>query len=88
MVSASLGKAAPTKEVTMTMLWTALIGEMIREWFTGKKALVTREIIRNMQGTHTYQNAKLKRVTGEQFQPIEDAIKNSAGLFLELVGKN
>jgi dihydroflavonol-4-reductase len=88
MVAASLGKPIPTKEVTMPMLWIALIGEQLREWLTGKKALVTREIIRNMQGTHTYQNEKLKRVTGERFQSIEDAVQNSAKLFLQLVGKN
>jgi nucleoside-diphosphate-sugar epimerase len=88
LVAAALGKPVPTKEVTMPMLWTALIGEQLREWLTGKKALVTREIIRNMQGTHTFNNEKLKRITGERFQSVEDAVKRSAQLFLELVRKN
>jgi nucleoside-diphosphate-sugar epimerase len=88
MVAASLGKPVPTKEVSKPMLWVALIAEQLREWITGTKALVTREIIRNMQWRHIYQNEKLKRAAGERFQSIEDAVKSSAKLFLELVRKN
>ncbi|MFN8776505.1 MAG: NAD-dependent epimerase/dehydratase family protein [Flavobacteriales bacterium] len=86
-VAHALGKPIARKQVTPLMLWTALLVEQMREWISGHKAAVTREVIRNMEGTQTYDSSKIVEAIGISFEPVEAAIRSTAGFFLSGIGK-
>lgn len=87
LVSGALGQKSPKREVRPYMLWIALLTETLREWISGKKALVTREIIGNMKGVHKYDNSKLTQAIGIEFETIDSAIAHTARLFRGQSGK-
>jgi len=82
MTSRALGVNEPTRKVTTPLLWVSLFAESMMELLTSKKAIVTREIIRNMEGTHLYENHKIQRALQLRFEPISEAITRTAELFL------
>jgi dihydroflavonol-4-reductase len=85
-VSDTLKKRAPKREATPILLFISLLTEQVREWITGRKALVTREILRNMKFRHFYDNTKLKKALGFEFVPIQDAIEKTGQAFRAFTG--
>jgi len=86
-VAGSLGKKAPIKQVTPFLLVVALFMEQMKEWFTGKKALVTREVLRNMERQFIYDNSKLKDALGFSFQSIDAAIDDTGRFYQTISGR-
>jgi len=80
-VAEALGKKAPSKEVTPLLLNIALFVEKIKEWFTGKKAMVTREVLRNMERQYLFENSKLKDTLDFSFQSIDAAIDDTGRFY-------
>jgi len=80
-VSASLGKAVPTKEANQHILRIARIVEWVKELFTGKKALITKETIKNASLRAYYDNQKLKNTIDFNPEKISVAIALTAEYF-------
>lgn len=80
-ISKALGKPEPQKLAAGWMLQVARIFEWIKEKITGKKALVTRETVKNASLRFYYSSEKIKSALGIEFQPIEQAIEQGAEYF-------
>lgn len=80
-ISKQLGKPVPTKAATPPILQLARFVEMLRETFTGRKALITKETIKNSSLRYYYNNAKLLSMLPFQFTPIEEAISKTAAFY-------
>lgn len=82
MVAGALGKPIPIRKVSTFQLYAALLAEQVREWVTGRRAVVTREVVRNMSSFHRYDSSRLMERIGFEFQPIPEAIRQTSELFL------
>jgi len=80
-IGAALGKKHMTRIATPAMLFIGRILEFLKEIFTGKKALVTKETTRNAQVRFYYENEKIKKELGFEFQSINEAITQAATFF-------
>jgi len=77
-------KKYPHKEATRTMGEIAWRLEKLKESFTGKKALLTRETAKVAHSKTSFDNsALLKALPGFQFTPLEVVIKNACEKYLE-----
>jgi nucleoside-diphosphate-sugar epimerase len=81
-IAAKLNKAIPEKEATPFILELARWGEALRELFTGRKALVTKESVRNASVRFFYDHDKITSVSPVTFTPIADAVADTARYFL------
>lgn len=86
-VAQALGKPIPTREAKPWILELARMAEFIKEKLTGRKALVTKETIKNASLRFYYNNNKLKAAMPITFTPIAQAIAQTAKYF-ERYGKN
>ncbi len=80
-VSESLGKMKPQKVASNFILQVARTGEWFKEKFTGKKALITREMVRNTSLHVMYSNEKIVLALGRNFEPIHISIKQTGDFF-------
>lgn len=82
-IALALEKSTPSKEATPIVLTIARIAEGLKELFTGRKALVTKESVKNASIRFYYENEKAMKCLGRSFLPIIPAIKETAR-FLKL----
>lgn len=81
-------KKRPHKEATKTIGEIAWRLEWLKEIFTGKKALLTRETAKIAHSKTSFDNsAVLKILPGFQFTSLEIVIKNSCEKYLEALQK-
>lgn len=81
-IALALGKKPPQREATPWMLQLARVAEWIKEKLTGRKALVTKETVRNANHRWFYSSKKIEALFPEEsFDPMETAIKHTAGFF-------
>jgi nucleoside-diphosphate-sugar epimerase len=80
-IAKHLGKPIPQKEATPFILALARFAEFFREMFTGKKAMVTKETVKNSSVRFYYDNNKLKEALPFEFTPIENAIAQTAAYY-------
>jgi nucleoside-diphosphate-sugar epimerase len=80
-ISKQLGKPLPTREASSIAMHTARIGAWIKEIFTGKKALITRETLMNASHRFYYKNDKVIAATGIQFKGLNEAVSEAATYF-------
>jgi hypothetical protein len=59
------------------------MAEWIKEKVTGRKALVTRETVKNASLRFYYDATKMQQATKLQATPISEAIKQTAAYFRE-----
>jgi dihydroflavonol-4-reductase len=71
----------PQKEVLNSALFCLRWLDQVKEWFTGKRAIITAETIRNTDKVTTYQSRKVKTVLNIEFQNMEEVI-DEAVLFM------
>jgi dihydroflavonol-4-reductase len=77
-------KKHPYKEATKAMGEIAWRLEKLKEVFTGKKALLTKETAKIAHSKTSFDNnALLKALPGLQFTPLETVIKNSCEKYLD-----
>jgi nucleoside-diphosphate-sugar epimerase len=80
-VARALGKQVPEREAGKRILQLALIAEWVKERLTGKRALVTKETVKNASLRFYYDNSKLKEAVGFTPTPISEAIQQTAHYF-------
>jgi dihydroflavonol-4-reductase len=80
-IALSLGKQKPQKEATKTILQLARIAEWVKEKVTRKKALITKESVKNASIQFYYHNEKVIAAVNRNFQPVHQAIENTASFF-------
>jgi len=80
-ISKGIGKPIPTNEAKPWMLQAARIAEWLKEKFTGKKALVTRETVKNASLRFYYSSEKLKSAIDFKFTPIEKCIEDASRFY-------
>ena len=81
LVAQSLGVKVPTKEAKPWILQVARIAEWLKEKTTGRKALVTRETVKNASLRFYYDSSKVQRATNLKSTPISEAIQQTAAYF-------
>jgi nucleoside-diphosphate-sugar epimerase len=81
LVAKSLGVRVPTHEAKPWILQLARIAEWIKEKMTGRKALVTRETVKNASLRFYYDASKMQGATGLEATPISEAIEQTAAYF-------
>ncbi|MFZ4785931.1 MAG: NAD-dependent epimerase/dehydratase family protein [Flavobacteriales bacterium] len=79
-ISEAINRPIPMKEAQPWMLQVARIAEWLKQIFTGKKALVTKETVKNASLRFYYSSAKLESAVGMSFTPIDQCIQE-AGVF-------
>ncbi|MFN5620591.1 MAG: NAD-dependent epimerase/dehydratase family protein [Flavobacteriales bacterium] len=77
----ALNVRIPSIEATPGMMQLARYAEALREMLGGRKALVTRETVRNAAVRFYYNNEKLRSVYTAPFMPINEAIQRTAAFF-------
>ena len=80
-VAASLGKRVPSIEAKPWILQLARIAEWLKEKMTGRKALVTRETVKNASLRFYYDSKKLQEAFPFEATPIKQAIQQTADYF-------
>jgi nucleoside-diphosphate-sugar epimerase len=55
----------------------------IRSWFTGRKAMVTRETLRTACHSFTYDNSKSKDLFGFRYRELNDTIQHTCNAYLD-----
>jgi len=80
-ISKGIGKPIPTKEAKPWMLQAARIAEWLKEKFTGKKALVTKETVKNASLRFYYSSEKLTSAINFKFTPIEKCIEDASRFY-------
>ncbi|MDP4130130.1 MAG: NAD-dependent epimerase/dehydratase family protein [Bacteroidota bacterium] len=77
-------KNHPSKEATPFLAGLAWRAEKFKSLFNGKKPMLTRETAAIARRKSVYDNSKLlKALTGFQFTPIEDSIRNACSRYLK-----
>ena len=82
-VAHSLNKKEPSVEAKTWMLKTGLVFERLKELLTGKKAMLTRESVRNANNLVAYDSSRLLSTLDFTFTSLEDSTQEVAGYFLE-----
>lgn len=80
-IATALGKKKPTREANDFILQLARWGEWLKEKFTGRRALITRETVRNTSLHVLYNNEKIQRELNTTFEPISEAIARTGEFF-------
>jgi dihydroflavonol-4-reductase len=83
LVAQSLGAKVPTREAKPWILQLARIAEWLKEKTSGRKALVTRETVKNASLRFYYDSKKLNHVFPFKATPIEESIQQTAAYFKE-----
>ena len=81
LVAQSLGVKVPTQEAKPWILQVARAAEWLKEKTTGRKALVTRETVKNASLRFYYDSSKMQRATNLKATPISEAIQQTAAYF-------
>jgi nucleoside-diphosphate-sugar epimerase len=83
-IADGFGKKHPHKQATKAMGEIAWRLEKLKETFTGKKALLTRETAKIAHSKTSFDNsAVLKALPGFEFTPLETVIKNSCEKYIQ-----
>jgi dihydroflavonol-4-reductase len=81
-VAGELQKDIPVKEASPRILEIARLAEAIRELFTGKKALITKESVKNASIRIFYDQSKILQTMPISFTPVVHAIHKTAKYYL------
>lgn len=78
-----LGKKRPTIYINPFLAEFAWIYEFLKSLISGSKRLVTKETARTANQKYYYSNDKIKACLGIEFIPVQEAISDTATLFLK-----
>jgi nucleoside-diphosphate-sugar epimerase len=81
LVAESIGAKAPDKAAPPWLMKLARIGASLGELFTGKRAFITKEGVRNAQANYRYDASKIKG-SGFTFTPIRQVIAETGSFYL------
>ncbi|MFM9985768.1 MAG: NAD-dependent epimerase/dehydratase family protein [Flavobacteriales bacterium] len=80
-INKNLGKSGPEKEASSLIMQLARIAEWLKEKFSGKKAVITRETVKNASVQFYYKNDKIKEAIDLEFTPVSKGIELTAAYF-------
>lgn len=81
-IARGLGKRVPTRVATPWMLQLARLADALRELFTGQRALVTRETVRNASNRWHYKADKIKTALSEfEYTSVDAAVEATCTYF-------
>lgn len=80
-ISKSLGKKEPNKVAPLWLLHVLRIGEWITEIFTGRKAIVTKESLKNSSLVFFYDNNKIRNRLNFEFEPLSKSVEETSNYF-------
>ena len=75
--AATLGVSVPQKPVSNSMLWWLQKLDTIKEFLTGKRAVITRETILNTSKVTKYRSDKIQSELNFEFSSISSAISEA-----------
>jgi nucleoside-diphosphate-sugar epimerase len=75
--AATLGVSVPQKPVSNSMLWWLQKLDAVKEFLTGKRAVITRETILNTSKVTTYRAGKIQSELNFEFSSISSAISEA-----------
>ncbi len=80
-IAIALGKAPPQKLANNFILQSVRIMEALFERLTGKKAMITKESVKNVSLRFYYKNEKVKTVLNTDFSSLEESILSTARFY-------
>jgi nucleoside-diphosphate-sugar epimerase len=80
-VAQAIGKRVPDREAGTRILQLARLAEWLKEKLSGRRALVTRETVKNASLRFYYDNSKLRGAVKFDATPIRSAIEYTARFF-------
>lgn len=87
LISTSLDKPIPQREAKQWMLEIARIMEWLKQLVLGKKALVTKESVKNASKRFIYSSEKIKNEIGMHFSGVEQSVREGAAFYKSLRSK-
>ena len=87
MIAQDLDKKPPIIKAQKWMAGVAYRLLKLRKVFTGKPALITRELVRNLGNKYYYDHSRIRKALGYSFIPIKDAVADATAAYLESKGK-
>lgn len=82
MIAESLDKPPPRIYATSFLISLAWRADWFLYAFTGKARIITRESAKSSKRKASFSNRKIREATGIEFMPVDQSIKETAGLFL------
>lgn len=80
-VAASLKKSPPKKVAPLWLMKGFQILQQVVEFFTGRRAFVTKESVRNSNQKYSYSAAKVEKELGFEFQNLDEVIQETGAYF-------
>ena len=87
LIAENLNKKPPTIKAQKWMAGAAYRLLKLRNVFTGKPPLITRELVRNLGNKYYYDNSKIKKALGYSFIPMNESVADAAAAYLESKSK-
>jgi nucleoside-diphosphate-sugar epimerase len=84
-IAKALGKPEPKKKAGAVELRLAMWNDSIRQALGGRKALITKETVRNAMSRSVYDTKALQAAMPYTFKPIRETIQETAAAFLRSV---
>ncbi|MFD2598198.1 NAD-dependent epimerase/dehydratase family protein [Sphingobacterium corticis] len=75
-ISELMGKSAPRIEAGRTLLSIAWRLAKVKTWFSGRPSALTKDAARAASEMLQYDNSKILQLTGHQFRPVAETLKN------------
>jgi nucleoside-diphosphate-sugar epimerase len=82
-IAKALDKPVPVKKAGTTALRLAMLSDAFREAFGGRKALITRETVRNSMSKSVYDTSAIQTTMTYTFRPALETIQKTAQEFLK-----
>ena len=83
MIAHELGRKPPRFQATPFLTAVAWRGDWLLSSLTGKKRTITRDMARSGKNRSLFSNRKICDALGMEFIPVEESIRETAGLFLK-----
>jgi dihydroflavonol-4-reductase len=80
-IAQTLGKKPPQKLAGKPVLFLVRIVEALKEKITGRKAVITKESVKNSSVRFYYSSEKLKSAGINGFMPLDEAIKTTVAFY-------
>lgn len=83
-VAASLKTTAPKKVAPLWLMKAFQRLQQVTEFFTGKRAFVTKESVRNSNQNYSYDASKVKKELKFEFQNLDEVIEETGAYFMSI----
>lgn len=81
LIAINLGKPQPAINIPPVLSHIAWRAEAVRSFFTGSKPELSKEMATTAIQQYTFSNEKIRKVSGFEFIPVEESIRQTCGFF-------